>query len=154
MASQSAKIGSGRCSVAITLRVTTTLVVAGALGIGIGCQQSEVLGPVQGQVRFQGVPVKSGVVTFENVERGVHMTAQLNENGEYRVSMAKGFGLPLGEYRVAVKPQVTELATAANPTPWKGAGKDIPQRYRMPETSGLKITVHAGDNRFDIEMVP
>ncbi|MGE3805506.1 MAG: carboxypeptidase-like regulatory domain-containing protein [Gemmataceae bacterium] len=119
-----------------------------------GCAQpQEQLGKLTGKVTFQGQPVKEGVVIFSNAAKGVHMTANLNEQGTYTVEMAKGFGLPLGTYAVSVSPPIVDLPTGSAPPPVK-EHPEIPLPYRDPKTSGLSVTIVDGDNTFDIDMQP
>jgi hypothetical protein len=59
-----------------------------ALSCASGCGRREVLGQVMGRVTLAGQPVKQGYVIFRNAEKGVHMMAEIEERGEYRVSMA------------------------------------------------------------------
>jgi hypothetical protein len=120
----------------------------------VGCRRGPVLGKVHGRVAFSGKPIQSGIVGFSNPQTGVNMTANVDDQGRYEVSMAKGYGLPLGMYRVAVYPFVADLPIGSTERPKPREFPDIPERYRRPETSRLSIEVHPGDNPFDIEMEP
>jgi hypothetical protein len=119
-----------------------------------GCQPAQPLGDVHGRVSFRGTPIKAGIVGFDGGTATVTMTANVNENGEFRVSMAKGYGLPLGTYRVAIYPFVADLPIGSKERPAPREFPDIPQRYRQPATSELTITVTPGDNPYDIDMKP
>jgi hypothetical protein len=140
-----------RCIVTRCL-LTITLGCA-CIAIG-GCHRGEPLGNVHGTLKFQGSPVKAGIVFFDGGPKGVHMTANVDENGEYRVSMAKGFGLPPGMYRVAVYPFVADLPIGSKSRPVPRRFPDFPPQYRKPDTSGLTLQVVAGDNPYDIDMKP
>jgi hypothetical protein len=131
------------------------LIAAGIAASIAGCQPGEELGRVSGKVTFQGKPVTPGFVIFANDAKGVHMTAPLGPDGRYEVVMAKGFGLPLGEYAVAVSPPLMDhpVGPIAEP-PEADKRKDIPRRYRDPATSELKREVKSGENVFDIELKP
>lgn len=121
-----------------------------------GCRRGEVLGRVYGKVTFQGKPVTEGVVLFDNWEKGVHMTAELDGQGAYEVEMAKGFGLPLGQYEVSVNPPLADtppVGPILTPPKFREF-PNIPKKYRDPKTSGLVLTVKEGDNPFDIDMRP
>jgi hypothetical protein len=135
-----------RCLPVLTLGCT-------CIAVG-GCHRAEPLGDVHGTLKFQGVPVSSGIVFFDGGSKGVHMTANVNEHGEYRVSMAKGFGLPSGTYRVAVYPFVADLPIGSKIRPVPRKFPDFPPRYRKPDTSRLTIRVVVGDNPYDIDMKP
>jgi hypothetical protein len=120
-----------------------------------GCAGGEVLGTVRGTVSFQGAPVRDGMVLFTNPEKGVNITAPLQENGTFEVQMAKGFGLPVGTYQVAVIPPLPKVVTswpaqAPKPPPYP----NIPARYRDPKTSDLKVEVVAGGVEFNVDMTP
>ena len=75
-----------------------------------GCSEKEKLGAVSGRVTFQGQPVKAGAVVFTNKSKGVFMTAKIDEQGQFKVVMAKGAGLPPGEYQISVSPPVPKLS--------------------------------------------
>ena len=129
------------------------LILFGLVTALAGCH-GEPLGNVHGTVKFQGTPVKSGIVFFDGGANGVHMTANVDENGAYRVSMAKGFGLPPGSYRVAVYPFVTDLPIGSTARPTGRKFPEFPLKYRKPETSRLTLEVVLGDNLYDIDMKP
>jgi hypothetical protein len=130
------------------------LVVAVALAVGQGCQRGPVLGKVHGQVTFQKQPIESGIVGFKNLQTGLHMTANVDAEGRYEVSMAKGRGLPPGNYEVAVYPFVADLPVGSKARPVVREFPNIPRKYRQPQTSELTLSVHEGDNPFDIDMQP
>ncbi len=136
------------------LVAAATLAMAALAVLTTGCRPQPALGKVHGQVRFQGQPIQAGIVGFDNDATGVHMTANLDAEGRYQVSMAKGLGLPPGTYRVAVYPLVADLPIGSTVRPQPREFPEIPVRYRQPSTSHLTLTVHEGDNPFDIEMQP
>ena len=120
-----------------------------------GCRQGEVLGEVTGSLTYQGKPVAGAIVIFRNEAKGVHMTTTVDDAGEFRVSMAKGYGLPLGEYQVFVSAPVQDapIGPAVAP-PLAYDLSQIPKKYRSPETSGVLLTVNEGENRLEIAMQP
>lgn len=120
-----------------------------------GCGRGEVLGKVYGQVTFQGRPVTAGVIVFSNAEKGVHITADLTREGRYVVEMAKGYGLPLGDYQVAINPPLPDTPPVG-PIPKSKIKEypEIPPKYRRAEMSGLTLTVREGENPFDVDMRP
>jgi len=132
----------------------TVLLLSLALSlIFAGCGSGEVKGRVSGKVTFQGQPVSEGIVVFRHAEMGVHITAELQSDGSYRVVSAKGMGLPLGTFHVCVCPPPIHVATAVGgPPPKIKQYSNIPQKYRDVKTSGLTLTVKQGDNSFDIAM--
>ena len=117
-----------------------------------GCERPATLGKVHGKVTHQGQPVTAGTVVFRS-DRGVNMNAPIDAEGQYRVSMAKGVGLPPGEYRVAVAPPLLDLPIGAIKAPPKPPEyPQLPKKFRQPDTSGLVLTVKEGDNEFNIEL--
>jgi hypothetical protein len=121
--------------------------------VSLGCAPGEELGRIHGEVLFEGQPLDRGVVMFANQATGVYMTAPLQADGTYRVEMAKGSGLPLGEYQVAVAPPVLDhpIGPILNP-PQAADEPQFPLKYRSWDTSPLRITIVRGDNEFNIEL--
>jgi hypothetical protein len=127
-----------------------------------GCQPPAVrLGHVSGRVTFQGQPVTAGTVNFSNYESGVFMSARLDDQGDYVVEMAQGYGLPVGTYQVTVVPLPPEVVTgivqAPGSVPVQAKIKEypnIPASYRDAKTSGLSVTVPADGIVFNIDMEP
>jgi hypothetical protein len=147
-----AKGGQGFSATA-TNGLVFALVVICLLGCGSG--RRETLGKVSGRVTLRSAPAYPSVVTFANKEQGVHMTAIVAEDGQYTVKMARGDGLPLGTYQVAVIPGPGK-APAFKPGPPIRVDASqypkIPKNYQDPNSSGLTLTVKEGDNVYDIEM--
>ncbi len=144
------------------IRVVLALVViAGSIGSFFlpGCNR-KALGPVSGRVTFQGKPVSDGAsIYFCDNLRGTHMTALLDKDGTYRVEMAEGFGLPPGQYDVAILPPVITLTAAfieqqKGKSPYLAKFPSIPLRYRDPKTSRLNVVVEAAGTTFDVDMTP
>ena len=122
----------------------------------LGCDRGETLGKVSGKVTFQGQPLTNGLLVFSNRTKGVHMTAELSADGSYELQTARGFGLPLGDYEVAVSARIVDppMPGMPAPPPVSNTFSNIPKKYFRPETSGLRLTVVDGNNPFDIEMKP
>ena len=126
-----------------------------------GCGSGEARGRVVGKVTFQGQAVPEGIVVFNNDEKAVHTNAKLKSDGNYEIITAKGAGLPIGTYRIAVRPPSprpaplpTSVAAAKSEPEETKQYPNIPQKYRDPKTSGLTLTVKEGENSFDIAMQP
>jgi hypothetical protein len=121
-----------------------------------GCTPGEELGQVSGRVAFQGKPVSPALIAFSNREKGVHVLADINADGTYRVVMAKGAGLPLGTYDVTINPPLVDvpLGPLMAPLPRNQKFENIPQRYRQADTTPLRLEVKAGENPFDVELTP
>ena len=121
----------------------------------LGCNSGETLGPVSGNVTFQGKPVTEGTVLFRNKEMGVYMTANLDSQGHYEVKQPKGNGLPPGDYQVSVNPPLFDAPMAGSKQPVKiPTFPNIPRKYHDPDQSGLTLTVPEEGTTLNIEMTP
>ena len=114
----------------------------------VGCHRGEKLAAVSGTVTFEGEPLTEGVVTFSNPAKGIHMNARLDAQGHYEVRMAKGAGLPPGEYQVSVSPPVPDTPVRMPEFP------KIPHKYRDPKTSELSLSLTEDGAILDIDMRP
>jgi hypothetical protein len=82
----------------------------------------------------------------------------VDADGTYTVKTYKGAGLPVGSYRVAIRPAAPQNPDGKLPLAGDAAKKPdappIPPKYLDSKTSGLRIEVHEGDNpafNFDLE---
>lgn len=136
----------------------------GLLCVGIlfvvGCSPpGPVLGTLAGRVTNNGKPVTGARIYFENAELGTGTVADLDAEGRFSVATADGPGLPLGKYRVAIKPQ--GISAALSPTgdlplealAGSSAAKDpppsnslIPADFYDFDNSGLAVEIKAGEN--------
>lgn len=132
------------------------LAIAG-LSLG-GCGAKEELGPVSGRVSSHGEPVTNAIIKFHEFSRGIHIQAELDEQGRYEVGMAAGMGLPLGTYQVAVVPKIelppisVQLSAAEIDKRLNPQRKDLPKKYWDEKTSELVVEVKSGQNDYDIEL--
>lgn len=135
------------------VRLSSALVLlACALALS-GCHRAEPRYRVSGNVTLLGQPFSKGLVLFRNMEKEVHATALVNDDGTYAAKTLKGEGLPVGTYEVCVAPPKTlGFGGDVVDLPKARPGSNIPPKYRDPKTSGLTLTVTEGDNRFDIAM--
>ena len=120
-----------------------------------GCNRGEVLAPVTGVVTIEGTPVPRATVMFSNNQKGVHMSAPCDEKGRFVVRMAKGDGLPLGDYKVCVCPPVQDHPLGPIKAPPPGVdpyANTIPWKYRKMETSNLTLSVTKKTNTLDVDM--
>lgn len=133
-------------------RVPTLCLVILAAGCGPR------LAEVRGKVTRNGGPMefKGALVTFISADHRTSIAAKVRDDGNYRVSMAAGYGLPPGQYRVAVTfpdgfvpPGVTGGPTAATD---KLMAKWIPPRYLSAAKSGLTIDLKPEGATFDIDL--
>jgi hypothetical protein len=120
--------------------------------IGSACDRGPPQGKVFGKVTSAGQPLSAGMVVFSNAERGVHINAPVQPDGSYQLHTARGIGLPLGAYQVAVNSPMSQPAMPGAPAPPPRPRVNIPSKYTRPATSGLTLTVVEGENPFDIAM--
>ena len=131
-----------------------TIVFSFFLSVGCGSTKDKPQ-PVSGKVTSQGKPVGAGMIRLSNPAAGVDIMAPLQQDGTYEVIMAKGTGLPVGVYQVAVMPpRVDSPLGPMKERPKPQNPPDIPPKYRDPATSGVMLKVQAGDNHFDVDMKP
>jgi hypothetical protein len=116
-------------------------------------------GTVSGQVKFQGQPLPAGKITFfcEGGTKPV-ITRDLT-HGQYTMPE-----MPVGNARVAVATieikQDAVLGAMQSPTPTDvpaaatGPFVKIPDKYRMPDLSGLTYPIVAGKQTKDWDLAP
>ena len=122
----------------------------------VGCSDNVQL---EGNVTYSddGSPLGKGMVMFDNgtiVARG-----PLEADGSYTVGTDKdGDGLPPGTYTVTIVDAAEEIADPnADPDDLSYTRDSMPSyrkliadKYFLPETSGLEITVDASTGTYDI----
>lgn len=126
-----------------------------------GCGESAgPSGKVTGKVTYQGQAVSSGMVSFAGEEIGVGGGGLLQEDGSYELLNVAGGAIPVGAYKVAIRPVPPKLPNGdmeameermKNSSPWPKI-PNIPAKYRNVQTSGFSAEVKEGDNTFDFEM--
>lgn len=145
------------------------------LALAAGCAPGQ--GRLTGHVLFDGKRVPGGTLTFVPADlKGQAVATSVDESGSYAVQ------LPAGEFLVSFdNQQFAPLPPRGAPPLPKGLSADVasklgrtgaapappaepavgaqsgryvkvPDRYRMAETAGLKVTVKAGDQQHDVEM--
>ncbi|MGI9427972.1 MAG: hypothetical protein ACR2NM_04900 [Bythopirellula sp.] len=135
-----------------------SLLVLLSFAAAAGCAQKEEIGVIEGIVTCNGQPVTNATLFFRDHDRGIHIMADVQEDGGYQVFTAGGRGLPLGEYRVSVVPTGPEIETDPETGDLSvsratgNKGPEIPMQYQDVKTSGLVAKVASGRNKFDIEM--
>lgn len=119
-------------------------------------------GTVEGKITVDGHPVTAGRVFFQGADQQVAF-AYISPQGTYRA-----VDVPAGTAKVYVTaPTRMEREKMRRQSQGKGkklvmpeAGEEppgsndvaIPQKYQIPESSGLTCTVTSGTTTFDIEM--
>ena len=127
------------------------------LGLLSGCGPKA--GDVTGRVLFKGTPLPAGRITFLCEGGNKPVVTRDIRDGAYTMQ-----GLPLGQARVTVVTIPPAPSSPAGPiqspvptdVPSAPAGPyvEIPDRYRMPDTSGLTYTVTAGSQTKNWELSP
>jgi hypothetical protein len=128
------------------MRLTALALVCALLILPAGCNRPATLVKVRGKVTLNGRPLRAGTVVFApDEQRGVHgplSYAVLDQEGAFELATDNGPGAVPGWHRVTVAPppESTELIIGL-------------ERYRNPDSSGLRYEVKAGqDNNFTIAL--
>lgn len=137
--------------------ITAAVVAAFVSAAVAGCGRPT--GEIEGTVTYRGKPVPSGIVAVF-VGEGRVVTGVIAE-GRFAVR-----GVPLGEGVVTVEcdtpadpsikpPPGEKIIPFENPALPKPTGPPVavPTRYRSPTTSPLRISLVAGAQQFDIELI-
>jgi hypothetical protein len=121
------------------------------LGIGIlGCGTGRHV--VKGRVTLDGQPVAEAAVMFVPA-KGAPGQAQTDDDGNYILTCANEPGIPAGNYKVCISKFVvqsnkTPAADDLSPGKLGNVKHVVPERYGMPEKSGLTATVPGGTYDF------
>ncbi len=103
---------------------------------------------LRGQVTAKGAPVSQGTVTLYSSAEGIGASAPLNAEGKFALPDQ----IPAGTYQVSIAPEApSPQELEANPK-LKFDEKSIPAKYRAPATSGLQVTLKAGQNEENFEL--
>jgi hypothetical protein len=111
---------------------------------------------VSGKVTFKDQPLSSGSVKFVGQD-GQSKSSAIAEDGSYLIKSA-----PIGPVKIAVvshpRAPLGLTKSPKQPTGPRGDPKDgtvrIPDRYTVPESSGLTYTVESGSHTFNIDLKP
>lgn len=133
----------------ITSRSRYALLFVTALAAaGCGNSQTSVVGQA---LRSDGTPLVGATVTARSEDTGKWASGITDENGRFELSPpGKADRLPPGTYYVTI-------AEAANPgfDADQQPPRTIPQKYEMPNTSGLQVEVAAGEPTvLDVKLDP
>ena len=116
------------------------------------------LAQVSGQVTLDGQPLRGGkdgarvTIQFQPVD-GVGATAVslADEDGNYEIATGSQEGIRPGEYLVTCV--ATEVVSSNNPGGQPAFRQLADPKFANAKTSGLRFTVQAGRNEFDIPLV-
>jgi hypothetical protein len=124
-----------------------------------GCGPGEELGHVTGRVFWQGEPVTTGTITFEDSSRGLGIIVPIGPDGRYEMRTYRRPGLLPGTYRVCFSPYPLSagdmLVAGPKPPPVPaptGKFPPVPEKYFNITTSGLEAEVDKGENTFDFRL--
>lgn len=151
-------------SIATLFSVAVLFTLAGCGNDGLGKRS-----PVSGTVTYKGQPLAKGTINFyaaaggeEGATRGAFGVI---ENGKYTLStQGENDGAFPGDYLISIMARDVDMTEAQANTNGGSARQDdvskayanakklIPEKYEVPETSGLKKTVKSGSNTIDIEL--
>jgi len=123
--------------VGIVLALVPLLAVA-------GCSGSAKVSKVTGVVRYNGLPLPGGTLTFYGGADGKTMARTLiGVDGTYQLPNP-----PVGSVKIAVEgPSRPSEQDKGNKPPVV-----IPGKYANPDSSGLTYTVTEGDQSHDVEL--
>lgn len=142
-----------------------------------GCTQGSSIKTeyVEGVVTLDGKPVAGATVMFVPVTEGQGMSATgyTDENGVYTLTAVAtggqkaetGGGTLPGEYYVSVVKAQAETPMTQEEAEEKGVEYEapsvdkgpevkflVPEKYKLAQTSGLKVTVKEGENNIPLEL--
>ena len=128
-----------------------------ALAAGCGTAGPTVKsGTLKGKVTFKGQPPKPGASIQFVGESGTGASGVIGSDGSYTARTGDSLSLPVGIYKVSVnvasKQMTPEQAMKAAQAGEDLTGKDIPEKYRNPNSSGEVAEVKEGQNTFNLDM--
>ncbi len=129
-----------------------------------GCQlkSGQEMYPVRGEVTYKGQPLTRGIVTYMPAQQGAGRTANgpLQPDGTFTMTtQTRDDGVMRGDYRIVIhsyeedsQPKSREEIEAQGSSAPKMKSV-VPQKYVMPETSGLTDNVdekHSGFKKIEL----
>ncbi|QDU73402.1 hypothetical protein Pan97_03730 [Bremerella volcania] len=146
-------------------RLAFAALVLTMAAVMLGCDSGPSLGQVTGTVTYQGKPIEKGTIVFE--VPGTRSAFGKIENGKIVdvSTFESGDGVPLGEATVAVNAyddagMSTEQTSPNGQNAPGGTGRMvigknlIPAKYSNPTTSNLHVTIEAGMNVVELNLLP
>lgn len=138
------------------------LLLAPALAIGCGSKsKGPELASVSGTVKYRGKPLENALVVFLPDTPGIpSASGSTDTNGYYELmTHAPGDGAIVGKYRVTITARGPDkVLPGESPTGLPGGNTEpgdplIPQKYFVPDTSGLSGDVKSGKNTIDFDLM-
>jgi hypothetical protein len=133
---------------------------------GCGDTGQSGLYPTTGKVTLDGAPLSRASVVFSptGAGSGSVATGLTDGSGQFTLSTGGREGAAKGTYMVTVFAQDDARPTGGPSPPARGPSGDgggmrrrpkllVPERYTLPEKSGLTFTVEPNRNNFKIELV-
>ncbi len=113
------------------------------------------LAQVTGTITVDGQPLQTAddvkvTILFQPESGGAPATGLVDTNGQYTLSTGGDEGITPGEYLVTCA--VTQLIPPATPGGTPGGRRISDPKYANAATSGLRLSVKAGDNQYDIAL--
>ncbi|MGL4419686.1 MAG: carboxypeptidase-like regulatory domain-containing protein [Gemmataceae bacterium] len=125
------------------------IIVVGLCVLPLSCSRGggAATATVRGKVTFQGRPLAGGVIVFsahpDKGTPGTRASAEIDNDGEYRLAVNGSPYLPPGWYRIAVAEPATTAVDAGFPT-----------ALRRPDRSGVDREVLGGkENVFEFHIM-
>ena len=131
------------------MRAPASVGVCIALAALVGCGNAT-KATVAGKVTYKGSPLTGGALTLHPAQGGGPFSVFIRTDGTFNVGDA-----PIGPMDVAISTDDVVDASPAGSVPpeLKPAKKvAIPERYKDPETSGLRWDVKPGMNARDFDL--
>jgi len=140
-------------------RWLAVLVLMPATLVFSACGSGGATGDVSGKVTYQGKALPSGRITFVCEGAGQPVLSSEIKNGQYSIQKAAagpaGVAVETFQFkRVAIPgaPKTSTLPGSDAPPP--GPYVPIPQKYRVPDSSGLTYTITKGTQTKDFDLTP
>jgi len=121
-----------------------------------GCGEGDNLSrnAVSGTVKFNGEPLKNGLIEFQPAAPGISTTAAAGiTDGSYSLSTSQGLQPAKYEVRITSAPQIVERKPGEMPgdNPMPAAKEIIPAKYNAKTTLTAEV-VQGGTNRFEFDL--
>lgn len=120
--------------------------------LATGCG-GEPTATVSGRVTVGGQPLAAGQIAFES--DGQLLASRIGPDGRYQLRNGGTIQVPPGDYTVILAPPPPDLVADPKTTEIRPADpvdqSRYPQKYRNPETSGIRQTIPPGHSEIDLE---
>jgi hypothetical protein len=124
----------------------------------LGCSGSlDSRAEVSGTVTYKGKPLPGGIITFVS-EKGFQYSANIDENGHYKIEVGMGLNKISVDNRLLKKdlkakgPRLKPQEGSAPQTELAGTYVPIKESYASAQTSGLDCTVTSGTQVNDVPL--